>query len=256
MPVLLVPCPHCAKPSRIDSAKLPDQPAFFPCPHCNGRVVVDKRQLVKPPQTPAAAPVANRTAEAGAPTATAPPPAAAPPQTAAHPPAASPRAAIAPPTVEPTVPDRRFAKVPADAVFPSGIVVGEDDSVIGEIREALAALGSEIEHVSSPDAARQVIMNEQPDLCIYVAGNIDAAPHAAMAPLTGLHPSFRRRLYIMLLAENLNTFDGNAAFIHEVNMVLGKRDLPQIGAALYRGLEYHDRLYRAHLAASEKKGSI
>ena len=39
-------------------------------------------------------------------------------------------------------------------------------------------------------------------------------------------------------------------------MVLGKRDLPQIGAALHSGLQYHDRLYKAYFEATERKGSL
>lgn len=253
MPALVVPCPHCAKPSQIDAARLPDQPVFFSCPHCKGRVVVDKRKLMNRPQAPAADPPAGGMPDAVTPAAPLPRQAASPPPTPDDPP---PGVAITPPAVDPIVPDRRFAKVPADAIFPSGIVVGEDDAVVEQVREALAALGSEVEHVRSPDAARQLIVNEQPDLCIYVAGNIETVPHAAMAPLTRLHPSFRRRVYIMLVADNLKTADGNTAFMHEVNIVLAKRDLAQIGPALFSGLQYHDRLYKAYFEASERKGSI
>jgi hypothetical protein len=253
MPALLVPCPHCAKPSQVDAAKLPDQPVFFSCPHCKGRVVVDKRKLLDPPQASAAAPPAGEAPHAGTPAASTPRPTAAPSHTPDDPPPGVP---VTTPAVEPTVPDRRFSKVPADAIFPSGVVVGEDETVVEQVREALAALGSDVEHVGSPEAARQLIVNEQPDLCIYVAGHVESVPHAAMAPLTRLHPSFRRRVYIMLVADNLKTADGNAAFMHEVNIVLAKRDLAQIGAALHSGLQYHDRLYKAYFEASERRGSI
>ena len=219
MTTLIVPCPHCSQASQLDSDRLPNQPAYFACPSCKQKVVVDKRQLLSRQPTQAAP--------------------------------------AAPATVASTAPaDRRFPKLPADATFPSGIIVGEDDAVVGEVQQTLAALGSEIERVSSPDAARQMIINEQPALCIYVGGQIPAPPYAAMAPLTGLPPNFRRRLHLVLIADNLKTLDGNSAFLYQVNMILAKQDFPQLGAALYSGIDYHERLYKPYFLAAENKGSI
>jgi len=255
MTILIVPCPHCAQASRLDSERLPDQPAYFACPSCKQKVTVDKRQLLSQQSTQAA------------PTQTVPTPAAAPPQPAVAPEAQAPPAAAAAPgpsappaapaTVASTAPtNRRFPKLPADAAFPSGIILGEDDAVVGEVQQTLAALGSETERVSSADAARQMIINEQPDLCIYVGGRIPAPPYAAMAPLTGLPPNFRRRLFLVLIGDNLKTLDGNAAFLYQVNMILAKEDCPQLGAALHSGIDYHERLYKPYFLAAESIGSI
>ncbi len=224
---LIVSCPHCAKPSRLDADKLPDQPAVFPCPHCKGRVVVDKSKhpTTQPPATP---------------------PSTSPPSVATN----------SPPAVEPAIPDRRFAALPTDAILPSGIIVGQDQSAVDEICAALAALGSEVEHVASPDLARQMIIEESPELCIVVANTIDATPHPPMATLTRLRPSFRRRLYLVLIGDNVKSGDGNAAFMHEVNLVLAMQDLSQLGAAIYNGVAYHNRLYGPYLEAIETKGTI
>ncbi len=72
-----------------------------------------------------------------------------------------------------------------------------------------------------------------------------------MAPLTGLAPSLRRSLYLVLVADNLQTLDGTAAFMYQVNMILGKDDLSQFGAALYNGADYHRRLYKPYFRASD-----
>jgi len=32
--------------------------------------------------------------------------------------------------------------------------------------------------------------------------------------------------------------------------------LPQLGAALYSGIDYHERLYKPYFDAAERKGSI
>jgi len=236
MTAIIVPCPHCSKTARLDSERLPDQPAYFACPSCKQRVAVDKRQLL------------SREATQAAPT-----PAAPAPPTAA----AAPAPTAAPAAVASTAPaNRRLPKLPADAVFPSGIILGEDDAVVGEVQRALAALGSEIERVDSADAARQMIINEQPNLCVYVGSQIPAPPYAAMASLTGLPPNFRRRLFLVLIGDNLKTLDGNSAFLYQVNMMLAKEDLPQLGAALHSGIDYHERLYRPYFLAAENKGSI
>jgi hypothetical protein len=236
MTAIIVTCPHCSKAARLDSERLPDQPAYFTGPSCKQKVPVDKRELLSRQSTQAAP-------------ASAPAPAAAPPQPEAPP--------AAPATVASTAPtDRRFPKLPTDAAFPAGIILGEDDAVVGEVQQALAALGSEIERVSSPDAARQMIINEQPSLCIYVGSQIPAPPYTAMAPLTGLPPNFRRRLFLVLISDNLKTLDGNSAFLYQVNMILAKEDFPQLGAALHSGIDYHERLYKPYFRAAESKGSI
>ena len=204
---LTVSCPHCAKPSRLDADKLPNQPAVFPCPHCQGRVVVDKSKQAADPQ-PATAPPSPS------------------PSTTEN----------KTPAVQPTAPDRRFAALPNDAILPSGIIVGQDQSTIDEIRTVLAALGSDVEQVASPAIARQMIIEESPELCIIADDGNNTTPSPSMAELTGLHPRFRRRLYLVLIADDVRSGDGNTAFMHEVNLVLARQELSQLSAALYSGL--------------------
>jgi hypothetical protein len=240
MKPLIVRCPSCSQGAQLDADRLPDRPVHFACPHCKEKVAVDKRRLLasqagaapQPPASTAPAPPAESAAAAAA-------PAQAPAETAMPPSA-----------------DRRFARLPADATFPSGIILGEDEAAIVRVQEALSELGSEVELVGSADEARQIIVTEYPELCVYVGGQVAPPPNGPMAPLTGLPPSFRRRLFLVLVSENLKTLDGTSAFLYEVNMILGTRDLEQLGAALYSGIEYHERLYKPYFEAAERKGSI
>lgn len=217
---LIVPCPHCSVPAQLDPAQLPDGPAAYPCPQCNQQVVVDKRELL------------GRQAGAG------PAPAAPSAQPAVPEPPAAPAA------------DRRFPKLPANATLPSGIVVGDDEALIVEVQSTLAALGSEIERVASPEAARSLIINEQPGLCVYAGHEIPPPPCSALRPLTGLPPDCRRAVYLVLIGDGLKTLNGNSAFLYQVNLVVGREDLAQLGAVLHTGVEYHQRLYRPFLQAS------
>jgi len=227
MPTLIVPCPHCTQRAQLDSDQLPDQPAYFPCPHCKQKVVVDKRKLLQEQGAAAAAPAA---------------------------------AAAAPPTRTGSVPlpqstpaDRRFSRLPADARFPSGIIVGDDAATIELIRAKLAAVGSDVEPVDSVESARSIIMNESPDLCIFVGSGRMTPPHEPLAPLCELPESIRRRIYLALVADNVKTLDGTAAFMFQVNMVIGKQDLQHVEAALYSGVDYHRRLYRPYFKALDSR---
>ena len=57
-------------------------------------------------------------------------------------------------------------------------------------------------------------------------------------------------------ADNLKTLDGMAAFMHQVNMVLNKADLPHLPAALFSGIEYHNRLYKPYFQAADSHSAI
>jgi len=251
MPALIVPCPHCKKPSRLESDSLPDQPAYYPCPHCKQKVVVDKRKLMAEQAEQAAQAAPAPSAASATPPAPAAP--AAPAKTASNE-ETNTREAVELPSSSPS--DRRFGRIPADSRFPSGIIVGDDPATIEEIRAKLATVGSELEVVESAEEARQLILNEGADLCIFASAGEVSAPHEPMMPLTGLPPSVRRGMYLALVADNLKTLDGTSAFMFQVNMVFGKQDMAQFETALYSGIDYHARLYRPYFQAVEKKNSF
>jgi len=229
MSLIVVPCPYCSQASRLDLSSLPDQPTYFPCPHCKEKVTVHKSQLMQqqaPPETTAAAPQLEID-----------PPSVEPP---------APASAVPPPAAEN---ENRFGRLPENASFPAGIVLGDDEAGIALVQEKLAILGGEIERMETAEAARHTIIEEQRELCIFVASGAAQAPYAPLAALTGLAPELRRNLFLVLVADNLKTLDGNSAFMFQVNLIVSRQDLAQFGPALHSGLEYHRRLYRPYLAA-------
>jgi len=242
MPALIVPCPHCSQPSKIDTDRLPDQPVSYACPHCKQKVNVDKRQLLQ--QVPAATQPASQ-------------PAAQPQTQAATQPAAAretPVEAIPLPSTK--LAEDRFNRLAADARFPSGIIVGDDADAVEEIRSNLATVGCQLTTVESAEIARYMMVNDGCDLCIVVASGQTASPHVLMAPLLGLPEDVRRQTYLVLVADNVKTLDGTAAFMYQVNAVLCRQDTEQIAAALHGGIDYHERLYRPYFHAVELRDSF
>ena len=263
MTILIVPCPHCNQPAKLDSTRLPDQSVTYPCPRCKQKVTADKRQLLEQQaaqQVQASAQRIESAVSGGRMTAqqaeqqAAPQPSAPnPPASPAAPPPEALEAVALPPSLQP---DRRFIHLPDNAKFPSGVIFGDDETAIEEIQRKLAAMGSELEKVESADIARQMIITEGTELCICVgSGNVEP-PYEPIQPLTGLAPDIRRLTYLALVADNVKTLDGNEAFVHQVNVVIGKPDVAQFEASLYSGIDYHNRLYRGFLQAIERKNAV
>jgi hypothetical protein len=48
---------------------------------------------------------------------------------------------------------------------------------------------------------------------------------------------------MVLVADNLRTLDGNAAFLYGVNLVVATKDLPQFPQIYRDAHAYHERLY-------------
>ena len=58
-------------------------------------------------------------------------------------------------------------------------------------------------------------------------------------------PVDRRKSFFILIADNLRTLDGNAAFLYGVNLIVAVKDLPQFPQIYKDAHTYHERLYAA-----------
>ena len=72
-----------------------------------------------------------------------------------------------------------------------------------------------------------------------------AAPQQDFAPIISLMPVDRRKSFFILVADNLRTLDGNAAFLYGVNLIVAVKDLPQFPQIYKDAHTYHERLYAA-----------
>ena len=146
------------------------------------------------------------------------------------------------------------AAVPATEAHPPD--VAEDDEGFGAkalivgndhpaLRQAAKLIGFQPMHFPDAKQAREYFMQEFPPVVILHPAQMTAPPLEAMAPIVSLAPSDRRKAFFILVAENLRTLDGNAAFLYGVNLVMATKDLGAFQQIYRDGFSYHERLYGA-----------
>jgi hypothetical protein len=202
--MIRITCTSCQKPLSLDESKLPMREVSFPCPVCKAKLIVDRREL-EAQQAAGTAPTLQ-------------------PQTA--------------PAPAPAAPDDEDDH--ANELGSKAIVVGIDDPAL---RQAAKLVGFLPVVFSDPAKAREYYMQEFPQLVFIHPAQMTPPPLEGMAPIFSMIPSDRRRAFFILIADNLRTHDGNAAFLYGVNLVVAKKDLPQF-TDIYRDAQAaHERLY-------------
>jgi hypothetical protein len=72
---------------------------------------------------------------------------------------------------------------------------------------------------------------------------ITPPPLESMNAIVALLPVDRRKSFFVLIADNLRTLDGNAAFLYGMNLIVAKKDLAQFPAIYREAHLVHERLY-------------
>ena len=130
----------------------------------------------------------------------------------------------------------------ADEFGSKALIVGEDNPAI---RQAAKLIGFLPIHHADPTRAREFFNQELPHVVFINPAQIGPPPLEAMAPIISVVPSDRRKSFFVLVADNLRTLDGNAAFLYGVNLVVATKDLPQFPQIYRDALTAHERLYMA-----------
>ena len=135
------------------------------------------------------------------------------------------------------------AEVPDEDGFGAkALIVGNDNPAL---RQAAKLIGFVPMHFADAKQARDYFMQEFPPVVILNPAQMTAPPLEAMAPIVSLAPVDRRKAFFILVAENLRTLDGNAAFLYGVNMIIATKDLGAFQQVYREGFGYHERLYGA-----------
>ncbi|HVT43098.1 MAG TPA: hypothetical protein VMT00_01790 [Thermoanaerobaculia bacterium] len=119
-----------------------------------------------------------------------------------------------------------------------------------EVARAARALGFRPHQVDSADACREIYLRDYPPIVFLRPSQLSPPPLAEIAPMTLLNPVDRRRGFFILVAENLRTLDGNAAFLYGVNLVVATKDLGSIVSIYREAHSYHERLYQSMTAVA------
>jgi len=202
--MIRIVCTNCQKPLSLDETKLPDKEVSFPCPVCKTKLSVDRRKLGGGAEEAEAAPVA-----------------AAP---AAH-------------------DDGGGADHHDDDHHGFGskaLLVGNDNP---GLRQAAKLIGFMPVYFATAPEARDFYMQEYPQVVMIHPPQVTPPPLEAMQPIISMTPTDRRKSFFILLADNLRTLDGNAAFLYGVNLVVAMKDLPSFPQIYKDAHAYHERLY-------------
>lgn len=125
------------------------------------------------------------------------------------------------------------------------LIVGVDSPVV---RQAARSLALQPIHFPTPQACRDFFLQEYPAVVFLNPSQLTPPPLDEMQAITSVSPADRRKGFYVLLADNLRTLDGNAAFLYGVNLVVANKDLGSI-AQIYRDAHnYHQKLYASMLA--------
>jgi len=127
-----------------------------------------------------------------------------------------------------------------DAFGSKALIVGNDNA---DVRNAVKLLGFKPVVIANPQQARDYYLQEFPALVVLSPPQITAPPLEAMTPIIALTPADRRKSFFLLVAENLRTLDGNAAFLYGVNLIVALKDLGQLQQIYRDAFGYHERLY-------------
>jgi len=131
------------------------------------------------------------------------------------------------------------------------LIIGNDNPAI---RQAAKLVGFLPVHHSDAAKGREFFNHELPQLVFLAPPQITAPPLESMAAITSVIPTERRKAFYVLIADNLRTLDGNAAFLYGVDLVVATKDLGQFPQIFRDAKSVHDRLYASmHAVLRERQ---
>jgi len=138
----------------------------------------------------------------------------------------------------------------ADEFGAKALIVGADSPAI---RQAAKLAGYLPVHHAETLKAREFFNQELPQLVFLNPSPMTQPPLEGMAAMLSVVPSDRRKAFYVLVADNLRTLDGNAAFLYGVNLVVATRDLPQFPQIFREEHAAHDRMYASMNAVMRER---
>jgi uncharacterized protein YbaR (Trm112 family) len=120
------------------------------------------------------------------------------------------------------------------------LIVGADNA---SLRKAAKSIGFAPVYFPTAQQARDYYMQEFPAVVMLNPQQLTPPPLEAMQPIISLAPGDRRKSFFILFSDNLRTFDGNAAFLYGVNLIVSTKDIGSFQQIYRDASTFHERLY-------------
>ncbi|MFL6247575.1 MAG: hypothetical protein ACJ74H_16240 [Thermoanaerobaculia bacterium] len=130
------------------------------------------------------------------------------------------------------------------------LIVGADNPLI---RQSAKLIGYLPVYHADPAKAREFFNQELPQVVFINPPQMTAPPLDGLGAIMSIIPAERRRAFFVLVADNLRTLDGNAAFLYGVNLVVATKDLGQFPQIYRDAHAAHERLYASMTAVLREK---
>ncbi len=221
-----VTCQHCAKALNLADDKVPAGSFQLTCPACKKSFVVGADR-VGADRAAAGGAVAGRET---------PPPATEGGRGAGE---SAPAAGAEMPSLRPAERDL------LGTIVPAAFVVDLGASPLGGLDAELERLGMEdVRHFTSLEDAVDVLADAGAGILVIRMDKASTPPCEPLEPLGRLGYGERRRTFVVLVADNVKSLDGQVAFYLQVNCLINAGDAGRFAPLVRRALLYHLRLYR------------
>ena len=130
------------------------------------------------------------------------------------------------------------------------LIVGADSPLV---RQSAKLIGYLPVHHADAAKAREFFNQELPQVVFVNPQQMTAPPLESMGAIMSIVPAERRKAFFVLVADNLRTLDGNAAFLYGVNLVVATKDLGQFPQIFRDAHAAHERLYAGMNAVLREK---
>jgi predicted Zn finger-like uncharacterized protein len=227
-------CPQCSQRIAIDDSKVPDRPFAVKCPKCQA--------VVKLPGKGPAAPM-----EAPAP----PPPA---PHVEAPASGGEGMGASEEARVQMYAQLRReIAAEKAAGALGQALVALPDRGLAGSVALVLTRLGYAVETVDEWEQGARLLEQGAYSLVATVrAASGQGKPETLYQRLGRLSPDARRRVFVLLIGDDVKTGDGTQGFVMLADLVVNTRDVGTMDAVLHATVAERSRLYQVFLDARKR----
>ena len=235
-------CPNCSNRLVVDDAKVPPTPFMLKCPKCQGMVKVPGRgaQPAAPPVTPASPPP-SVPAPAQPASPSIPAPVAAPPSPTPPP--------FLPPAPAPPSPPARVA--PPSGAAKALVAVPAAEMAL-TMASVLGRLGFAIEQLDAPDD--KILRLQQGDYAVVVSTRNGVPDDRNVYRMIQTMPlEIRRRLFLVLVGDDLQTGEGIQAFALLADLVVQSKDAPTCDRFLAQTLQERKRVYQTFWDAEDRK---